>query len=76
MTAADFTIVLKTIENPDYIFVGVKDEFRVVKESSSNKWIVVIYKEVSSSDGFVITAYITSDLNRLKKRKIIWSKQS
>lgn len=35
-------------------------------------WLVVVYKE-EIADGFVITAYITTDIKWLFNRKIIWT---
>lgn len=37
-------------------------------------WIVVVYKEMSKTDGFVITAYMTTDSRWLFQREIVWSK--
>lgn len=34
-----------------------------------NKWIVVIYREVSKLDGFIITAYF---LDKKPKGELIW----
>ena len=36
---------------------------------TENKYLVVAYKESSESDGFVLTAYYSSDL---KRRLVIW----
>lgn len=61
--AGNRDIVLETLENPDIIVGGVKDEFiaikRYAKTSISKKHAVVIYKE-HENDGFVITAFMTS----------------
>lgn len=66
-------LVLETIENPDAVLQGDKEEKLAVKQISSRKWLVVIYKEEKPT-GFVITAYITTDNKWLFRRKIIWSK--
>ncbi|MBS3156821.1 hypothetical protein J4442_01445 [Candidatus Woesearchaeota archaeon] len=68
-------VVLETINNPEEILEGIKDEFIAVQKFKS-KYIIVIYKEVSKEDGFVITAFITSKINKVKNnRKSIWKKQ-
>lgn len=36
-----------------------------------NKWLVVIYREISKEDGFVITAYF---LDKRPKLEVIWRK--
>lgn len=72
----DFNRFMKVISNPDLILKGSKDELLAIKKvSGKNLWIVVPYKEVSQDDGFVLTAYFTSDLTWLFKKEIIWSKQ-
>lgn len=63
----------QSIENPDIIFQGEKQEYAALK--NRNKFfIVVIYKE-ENDDGLVITAFKTRSINYLSKRKIIWKKQ-
>lgn len=39
------------------------------------KFIIVVYKEVSSVDGFIITAYISNKLPYFRKKRILWKKQ-
>jgi hypothetical protein len=36
------------------------------------KFLVVIYKEVGETDGFVLTAYFTKELS--KRRRILWKR--
>lgn len=68
----DFKLIASTIENPVAIFEGNSDELLATSKFDKNRWIVVVYKELKS-DGFVITAYITTDFKWLLKRKIIWT---
>jgi len=70
--ASYFFDVLETIENPDFINRGNKGTLKATKNIGKSKWLVVIYREVSNSDGFVITAYF---LDKKPKGKIIWKKQ-
>ncbi len=66
--------MLETIENPDEIIEGGKDELIVAKEFKG-KYLIVIYKETSKEDGFVITAFISSDIKRIEKKGVIWKKE-
>ncbi len=67
--------VLETISNPDEVVEGTANELIAVKRFN-NKYIIVIYKEVSEEDGFVITSFLTSDIERVRKeRRIIWKKK-
>tara|TARA_Y100000034_G_scaffold93929_1_gene113762 strand:- start:121 stop:429 length:309 start_codon:yes stop_codon:yes gene_type:complete len=66
--------VLETINNPDEIIEGDNNELIAI-QNFNNKHMVVMYKEVSENDGFIITAFITSYIHRVRKdRKIIWKK--
>ncbi len=67
------TNILHTIENPDRILEGDRDEFLAVKQLNDHKYLVVIYKELGK-DGFIITAYLTRRINSLNKRKELWSR--
>ena len=63
----------KVIENPDIIFEGENKEYIAVKSRNSFH-LVVVYREASKEDGFVITAFKTRSIQYLLKRKIIWKK--
>jgi len=66
--------VLETINNPEIIIKGDKNELIAIQRFN-NKHLVVIYKEVNIEDGFIITAFITSQISKVKKdKKIIWKK--
>lgn len=70
-----FKDVLKVVEKPDMVLTGDFDELLAVSKVSRRKqWLVVVYKE-GKKDGFIITAYVTSDIKWLLKRKIIWIKK-
>ena len=63
--------VLQTIEDPDLILRGHGGALIAVKVLGRRKYLAVIYKELSRKDGFVITAYFTSQISR---RLIRWQK--
>ena len=69
------TKVLFTVKNPDHIFRGKANELIAVSATSKRGYLVVIYKE-TEADGFIITAYETTDTLWLFRKKIIWSKHS
>jgi hypothetical protein len=64
--------VLHTIEKPDRILAGNENEMLAVREIEQGKWLVVVYKELSASDGFVITSFVTRRAKQLERRKQIW----
>ena len=59
-------VTLETINDPEEIIEGDKGELIAIKRFN-NKHIVVIYKEIDNIDGFVITAFITSEIERVRK---------
>ncbi|MGB4715160.1 MAG: PBECR2 nuclease fold domain-containing protein, partial [Defluviitoga tunisiensis] len=66
--------ILETIENPEVIYKGREGEFIAVKAIEEGKYIVVIYKETSKKDGFVITSFLTKRKKQLERRPKIWEK--
>ena len=75
--AGNQDIVFETMEDPDVIVGGEKNEFLAVKHyiktSISEKHVVVIYKE-HENDGFVITTFMTSKPEKFIKRGVVWKK--
>ena len=71
-------LLLKTVENPDMILKGVDGELRAVrfyqKTHLGPKYLMVAYKELSYEEGFIITAYKTSKVDKIVKRGVIWKK--
>jgi len=68
--------ILETISNPDLIQRGDAGTLLGIKKYpktpvSKQKFLIVVYKEVDLSEGFVLTAYYS---NKLRKRVILWEK--
>lgn len=68
--------VLETITNPDFI---QKADFGELiagkfykKTPLTSKYLVTIYKEVSKTDGFVITAYYATKPS--ERRQMLWKR--
>src|SRR4030042_1177625 len=76
--AGYFYDVLETVSDPDYVVAGKKGELSAVrfykKTHISSKHIIVIYKE-TNAEGFIITAFMTSKIDDILRRKILWQKQ-
>ena len=66
--------VLDVVEYPDYIIKGYDVTFVALRHVEKNKFLAVVYKEVSNSDGFIITAYFTSKI-KLEREVIVWKRQ-
>ena len=66
--------VLEVIQQPLDIYEGKRGELIAVKEINTGKFVVVVYKEVSGDDGFVITAFLTRRIKQIEKRGKLWPK--
>jgi len=66
--------ILETLISPDMVQEGDYGTKIAIKHYAhtplTNKYLAVIYKEISSHDGFVLTAYFTSRPSG--RRKILW----
>lgn len=67
--ASCFHEVLDTVGKPDIIVRGNKGSLKAARNIGKRKWMVVVYRELSKHDGFVITAYL---LDTKPKGEIIW----
>jgi len=59
--------VLEVISTPERI-----GELIAIREHSDGKYFVVVYREVSSEDGFIITTFLTRRIRQLERRRLIW----
>jgi len=63
--------VLETVAKPDRVLSGGEGELLAVRELFPGKYLVVVYRELVD-DGFIITAFLTSKIKALQRRKQIW----
>ena len=61
--------VLEAIEKPEFIVRGNRGTLKASKNIGKNKWLVVVYREISKKDGFIITAYF---LDERARGDVIW----
>jgi hypothetical protein len=68
--------VLETLSDPDLIQQGDLDTLLAIrfyaKSPLTRKHLVVVYKELNRTDGFVLTAYYTSAPSQ--RRVIVWKR--
>lgn len=67
--------VLETLEEPEAIYEGKAGECIAVREIEKGKYIVVVYKELSKEDGFVISAFLMRRKRQLERRRKIWQRR-
>ena len=56
--ASHFQDVLETVENPQFVTRGNRGALKATRNLGRRRWLVVVYRELSRTDGFVITGYI------------------
>lgn len=68
--------VLDTLASPDLIQEGDVDTLISARHYSdtpvNEKFLVVVYREVGETDGFVLTAYFTNEPSG--RRRVLWSR--
>jgi hypothetical protein len=64
--------VLQTISDAERVIAGGAGELLAILMVEAEKALVVVYRETSAGDGFVITAFLTRRLERFSRRKQIW----
>ena len=60
--------ILAAIRSPDLVQEGDFETLLAAKRGD-DIYLVVVYRELSPSDGFVVTAYRT---RRLRQRNVVW----
>lgn len=68
--------ILQTISSPDMVQRGDAGTLLAIKKFpktpvAEDKFLIVVYKEVDQANGFVLTAYFSSEP---RKRAILWKR--
>jgi hypothetical protein len=63
---------LQTIYDAERVVIGGAGELLAIRMVAAGKALIVVYRETSADDGFVITAFLTRRLARLDRRQQIW----
>ena len=69
--AGHYDSVLSTVEDPDAVLRGHRGSLIAARGHGKGRYLMVIYRELSRDDGFIITAYFASKLDR---KRIVWTK--
>jgi hypothetical protein len=64
--------VLIAIENPTWILRDYSGALVAVLSLGKQRFLNVVYREISRRDGFVITAFVSNKVNRANR---IWPKE-
>lgn len=64
--------LLLAVSDPEAVFEGRKGEFIAIRRIDLRKHIVVVYREIDPDDGFIITAWRTSKVAKMRRNKQLW----
>jgi len=70
--AGYYSDVLEAVADPNAIYEGKAGERIAVREVEAGKHLVVIYREISKQDGFIITAFLTRRTTWFERRRKLW----
>ena len=68
--------VLEIVRTPDRVYEGDSGELFALTERFYPRYLVVVYRELSLSDGFVITAFFTTRIRQIERRRLVWKRES
>ena len=75
--AGNLDKIMETVNSPDSVIKGLRGEMVALKHyretNITEKNCVVVYRE-NKQDGFVITAFLTSKPETVRKERVIWEK--
>jgi hypothetical protein len=63
--------VLNTVSDPEVVLPGHSGSLVAVRNYGQHRYLCVIYRQLSPSDGFIITAYFSREIDRKKAK---WSR--
>ena len=66
--------ILEAISQPSCVVKGTEEALIALSTEPDGKFLVVVYRESSQNDGFVLTAYRTSKRDKMLRRQIVWPK--
>jgi hypothetical protein len=62
--------ILETVARPETVYEGDAGTFLAIRREDG-LYLVVVYREVAASDGFIITAYLT---RRIRGGRLAWKR--
>ena len=74
--AGHYHDVLEALQRPHAVYDGDGGELLAVSSRFAPRYLVVAYREASRTDGFVITAFFTTRIRQIERRRLAWKKAS
>jgi hypothetical protein len=63
--------VLTTVADPEVVVSGYGGSLIAVRSYGSRRFLCVVYRQLSRTDGFIITAYF---IRKLDRKKAVWKR--
>ncbi|MCC6764870.1 MAG: hypothetical protein IT293_09425 [Deltaproteobacteria bacterium] len=64
--------VLRAVSTADRVVAATDGAAMAIRYVAPRKTLVVVYRELGTTDGFVITAFLTSRFPALERRVQLW----
>ena len=64
--------ILEIVNAPEAIHESNAGESLATREIEPGKHLIVVYKELNTEDGFIITAFLTRKIKQLERRVKLW----
>lgn len=71
-TSRGIITILETVQRPDAVYDGDGGELLAISNRFAPRSLVVAYREPSRVDGFVITAFFTTRIRQIERRRLAW----
>ena len=68
--------VLEALANAERVLAGQAGERLAIQAHAPGQFLVVVYREIDSSDGFILTAFLTKRTAWMERRHSIWPPKS
>lgn len=69
------SLIASVLERPQAILDGGRGALLAVDRVGDRTWMVVCYRIVDRNEGFIITAFVTTDIGRLRRRReTLWKR--
>ena len=72
--AGHYHDVLGVVAAPDAVYAGDGGELLGIGRWPVRGYLVVAYRELSPTDGFVTTAFFTTRIRQIERRQLVWQK--
>ena len=63
--------VLAAVEDPEMVLRGYRGALIAIRNYGHRRYLLVVYRQLSADDGFILTAFFSTEIDRYK---VIWKR--